>query len=390
MKKIVTSLISGVVILTTVFGFKLAAEGSNESLVTINESQLTRDEIKIHREITVKNEVTILGVGDVLISGSIYSDARTDSGFDFTSMFEHVSPIIQQADYALANQETMLGGESLGLSGYPIFNSPKEVGNALKEAGFDMLTLANNHTLDYGEEGVMNTLDHLDHIDMPYVGAYRSSEDKATLRKVDINNISFAFLSYSYGTNGMPVPDGKEYLISLIDENKMESDIKAAKEVADVVVLNLHYGEEYTDFPNEYQTNITSIAAEAGADIIFGHHPHVLQPFEWLRTSDGRDVFVAYSLGNFISGQEGVERRIGGMAQVTVKEVVAGPASFTIVDDPVFIPVYTDRTEWWREYRVLPASEMTNGILPNWQAHFNEASEHVGRWMDDVKIENNK
>ncbi len=383
MKRSISALIVIIAVVGSIFGFRIIGEVSGQEMIKETSNHTVREYIQSSRNTKVDKEATILGVGDVLISDSIFHDAQSEDGFDFYPMFEHIAPHIQQADFAIANQETMLGGEPVGLSGYPRFNSPKEVGDALQKTGFDMLSIANNHTLDYGAEAVENTIHHLNAIDLPYVGAYESEEDKQTLRTTDVNGLTFSFLSFSYGTNGMQVPEGKEHLIALIDEERIESEVAKAKEESDVVVLNLHYGDEYTAYPNDFQTSITSIAAEAGADIIFGHHPHVLQPFEWLHTSDGRQVFVAYSLGNFISGQEGVERRIGGMAQVTAKRVIAGPATFTIIDEPTFIPVYTDRTNW-RDYAILPESKMNEDILPDWEAEFTEAKTHVSQWMDDL------
>ncbi|RNA69397.1 CapA family protein [Alteribacter keqinensis] len=377
MKTTISVVLAGVVMVSTLFGFKFVEQASSQAPVTLNENKVIREEIQLHREMQIKNEATIIGGGDVLISNSVSDNARNEEGFDFIPMFEKITPYINEADFSIINLETMHGSQ------YP---ASAEVSDALKGSGFNMLTLVNSHTLENGEEGVLETINHLNDSGLPYTGAYESQEDKENVRIIEINNISFAFLSYSQGTNGMPVPEGKDHLISLIEESTLESEIREAKEMSDVVVLNLHYGEKYTDYPNEYQTYFSSVAAEAGADIIFGHHPQVLQPFEWLKTSDGREVFVAYSLGNLISGQEELKRRIGGLAQVTVKEVIAGPATFTIIDNPRFIPVYTDRSEGGRNFTVLPPSEMNNEILVDWENHFDSAYEHVSQWMNELEI----
>lgn len=143
----------------------------------------------------------------------------------------------------------------------------------------------------------------MDKIGLPHVGTYRDAADQQTLRVLKTNGIKVAYLSYIYGTNGMPVPAGKEYLVNLIDENLMKDEIGRAKKESDIVVMSLHWGNEYQRFPTEKQKELAQLPVNEGVDKLFGHHPHVLQPMEWMKVSDGRTALVIYSLGNFLSGQ---------------------------------------------------------------------------------------
>ncbi len=216
---------------------------------------------------------TISTIGDILIHDRVYDDARTNDGFDFVPMLEDVAPYLEAADVTIANQETMIGGEELGLSGYPAFNSPFEVGDALKASGVDVVTLANNHTLDRGPQVIMNALDHWDKLYMVYTGSFRDQEDADELRIVESNGIAIAILSYTYGTNGIPIPDGRDYLVKLAIPQLMEKQIKEADEKADAVLVALHAGDEYVDYPNDQQREWVQLAADSGATAVIGHHP---------------------------------------------------------------------------------------------------------------------
>ncbi|MCD8500583.1 MAG: CapA family protein [Bacillaceae bacterium] len=287
-------------------------EEESDDTINLEESDLEPiEELEVEVE-EVKKEITsatIAGVGDILIHESLNTDAYKDGTFDFRPMLELVKPYLQNADLAFANQETMLGGVELGLTGYPRFNSPVEVGDALLDAGIDIVSIANNHTIDIGEKAIINAINHYNQIGMLYTGSYLSEEDKKEIRLIEKNGIVFSFLAYSYGTNGIHVPEGKEYLINLIDIGAINEEIIRAKAISDVVVLSLHFGNEYEPLPNETQKLMAEEFAKTGADIIFGHHPHVLQPFDWIDQEDGRRTFVAYSLGNFFIGAKRIRKR---------------------------------------------------------------------------------
>src|SRR5699024_10243807 len=156
----------------------------------------------------IKTKITIASIGDVLIHGPIYQDAMTGSSYDFYTMLQKMETILTEPTITTANQESMIGGVAHGLSSYPSFNSPKEVGDALKAVGVDAVVLANNHTLDRGEAIIKSAIQHWDALDMTYVGAYKDAEDQNELRVIDTEeDISVALLAYTSGTNGIPVPE---------------------------------------------------------------------------------------------------------------------------------------------------------------------------------------
>ena len=265
--------------------------------------------------------ITIGGIGDILIHGVIYEDAQDGLTYNFDPIFEPVKDRLLDPDILVANQESVLGGKEIGLSTYPTFNSPHEVGETLIKYGVDVFTTANNHTLDRGEKAILSAIDFYERAGVPYVGHFKSFEDQNTIRVIDKNGIKVAFLAYTYGTNGIPVPEGKEYLVNLIDIDRMKADVEKAKQQADVIVMSIHWGNEYHRLPNDEQRLIAEEMSRSGVDIILGCHPHVLQPFDWIET-ENKKTFVVYSMGNFISGQIGIYREIGGLTTVKVTKSI--------------------------------------------------------------------
>jgi poly-gamma-glutamate capsule biosynthesis protein CapA/YwtB (metallophosphatase superfamily) len=313
---------------------------------------------------TMKSTASIAAIGDILLHDKVYEDAQSGTQFDFLPMFAPVKDMLTQPDFLIANQESTPGGSEIGLSSYPLFNSPKEIVKSLQQAGVDAVTTANNHSLDQGEEGLLSAIDYYEKISMPYVGAFKSPEDQENIRTFNVNGIKFALLSYTYGTNGIPVPEGKDYLVNLLDEQKMIAEIKKARTMdIDMVVMSLHWGNEYQRFPTDEQQRLAKVLTENGADIIFGHHPHVLQPIQTLKTSDGRDAVVVYSLGNFLSGQKDDFKDIGGMAKVQV-EKKRNPAGSVITYPSIeFHPTFVAENNY-KNYRIYPLDfAQENGFI---------------------------
>ena len=232
----------------------------------------------------------------------------SSNSYNFDRQFELIQSELQAADITIGNLETTFGGEERGYSGYPRFNTPDSLASTLKAAGFDLLTTANNHSMDSNAPGALRTLEVLDELGIEHIGTYKSEEESENIQLRMVNGISFVFLSYTYGTNGIPVPKDLPYLVKLINIEKMKEDIKKAEELSpDFIVVNLHFGEEYQRYPNEKQKELVDELFNAGADIILGGHPHVIQPMEVRKIirGDGTEEtgFVIYSLGNFISSQ---------------------------------------------------------------------------------------
>ncbi|WP_242694812.1 CapA family protein [Pseudogracilibacillus auburnensis] len=301
-------------------------------------------------------------------------------------MLKQVKDFLSDATITFANQETMIGGTSLGLSGYPTFNSPHEIGDALKEVGVNVVSLSNNHTLDRGEKAVQSAIAYWEEIDMMYVGAYKDQLDRDDIRIIETNeDISVAFLAYSYGTNGIPVPDGKDYLVNLIDKDVMKKDIDEAKLKADVVILSLHFGNEYARMPSKEQKDLAQFAADQGVHAVIGHHPHVLQPIEWVKGEEGNETLVAYSLGNFLSGQYELYRRIGGVLTFSIHKTIEKGTERIEIQRPQFMATYVhDENE--TDYRVIPMSNVTDHTLENANEHFEEIKNHVSQWLPELEF----
>ena len=323
---------------------------------------------------------TIGAIGDILIHSQVYNDAQNDSTYDFKPMLKHVKPMLQAPDYLLANQETRLGGVALGLSSYPTFNSPQEVGDALIDAGVDIVSTANNHSLDKGAKGILAEIEYFNRVGLPYVGTFKDVADQQTLRIQNVNGIKIAYLSYSYGTNGIPVPKGKEFLVNLIDKQKMKEEIHRAKKVADVIIMSAHWGNEYQRIPTSQQKELAQFLVNEGVDIIFGHHPHVLQPIEWLADQNGRKALVVYSLGNFLSGQQSDYKDIGGMVTIDIKKTVTQASTSIELTNPNFTPTYVSHQNY-NNYRVVPLQEAGAYGLENAPAKYEEIMAHMTQWL---------
>ena len=249
-------------------------------------------------------------VGDLMVhSRQLYEAYNADDGtYDFGYSFEFVRDHIASADYAIGNLETVLGGKETGYTDFPAFNAPDEFALALREAGFDMLTTANNHCNDRGESGIIRTIDVLDSLGLDHIGTYKSEEEQNKILIREIKGIKFAFLSFTYGTNGISLASGKPYLANIMSKELIKEDIERAKdENPDVIIVLPHMGGEYESQPSEEWKDWTHFMLDCGADIVVASHPHVIQPVEFVGISNGgketRSCFIAYSTGNFLSSQ---------------------------------------------------------------------------------------
>ncbi len=271
-------------------------------------------------------DIDIAAVGDIMVHRSQLIRAYDEDGFDFSPTFEYIRPWIESADLAIGNLETTLAGVNgqrkinvekfyNGYSGYPVFNSPDILADNLKEAGFDVLLTANNHSLDSSEDGVDRTLAVLDHYGLEHVGTYGSNEASLVPYVVAVEGITFGIVNYTYGMNGFVLDEASSYLVNNLGNYQDEAILKMYEDVeamersgVDFVVAAIHYGIEYRDEPDTtYQQALVNGLFDHGADIVLGGHPHVLQPFEVrsITRQDGEveTGVVIYSLGNFISSQ---------------------------------------------------------------------------------------
>ncbi|TSJ69485.1 CapA family protein [Allobacillus sp. SKP2-8] len=335
-----------------------------------------------------ETSITLNAIGDILVHQPVYEDAKTEDGYNFKPMFEPVKSLISDADITIANQETILGGAELGLSTYPSFNSPYEVADALQYVGVDIVSMANNHTLDRGEQAIMNATDYLRKIDMRYVGSYRNEEDRNTPRILTKKDISVGFLSYTYGTNGIPVPEGKDYLVNYIDQEKIVTDIENLQDKTDFVVVSMHFGTQYEPLPNDEQIYLVDLLTNNGADVIIGHHPHVLQPVDWISSENSHDRFVMYSLGNFLSNQDGLDRNIGAISQIKLTKKRTHNETSYQISDAQMIPTY-NYSENNRNFKIVPLSDADQYDLKNADQIYQETIKHLQSFTDKIDFPTN-
>jgi poly-gamma-glutamate capsule biosynthesis protein CapA/YwtB (metallophosphatase superfamily) len=353
-------------------------QDSRKEVIYPASSHETREVFLSGKEMTT--QLSLGAIGDILIHDWVYEDAQSSSGYDFKPMFKHVKGKLQKPDLLLANQETVLGGVEMGLSSYPTFNSPQEVGDALIDAGVDIVSTANNHSLDKGEKGILRSIEYYEKVGLPYVGFFKDKQDQEKLRILHKNGVKLAFLSYSYGTNGIPVPKGKDFLVNLIDQDKMKTEIHKAKALADVVVMSIHWGNEYQRIPTEHQQLLGQFLVDEGVDIIFGHHPHVLQPMQMVKTKDQRNAFIVYSLGNFISGQMRDYKDIGGVATIKITKKVSPKGTDIELSNPEFSPTYVSNKHL-TQYRVVPLQEAKAFGLKDADKQYKEIINHMTQWL---------
>lgn len=300
--------------------------------------------------------ITLLFTGDIMGHDMQISSAYNDSTgtYSYDSVFKYVSPIISAADIAAGNLEVTLGGPPY--KGYPAFSSPDALAEACKNAGFDVLFTANNHAADRGSKGIARTIRVLDSLQIKHTGTWTDSLAHDTLSPLIISKggITLALLNYTYGTNGIVVRPPS--IVSYIDSARVSDDIKAATaRGADPVIIFVHWGTEYDTLPDRQQLKDAEIMMKAGADIIIGSHPHVLQPMTASADSTGLTCPIVWSMGNFISNQR-FERRDGG-AMVMIEMMVRDSITYIIEAGYILTWVYVPVKNGKREFYILPCSQ---------------------------------
>ena len=288
----------------------------NQQIKESKNASLISDAVNISGE---DKKISLAFIGDIMCHNTQYNDAYNSKSntYDFSYVFTDIKKYISSADLAIGNLETTFAGKDIGYSSYPTFNTPEQLAGNLKDLGLDILTTANNHSLDKGYKGVERTIDRLDEAGIYHTGTYKSQEDYENILIVEKNDLKIAVLSYTYGTNGIPIPNGKEYCINIINDEKILSDLNKAKDLKpDLIICSMHWGVEYKKEPTSEQERLTNLLFENGVDLVIGSHPHILEKMEkrqiGMPNGNKKDVFVIYSLGNFMSGQikEGTRRSI--------------------------------------------------------------------------------
>ena len=311
----------------------------NNSLSNVN-TEINEDKNNEEQPVTF----TLTALGDTLCHNTQYWDAYNSETkeYDFSYVYEDMKYYTKVADITVGSLETTFAGEDKGYSNYPTFNSPDSLATALKKIGVDVISLAGNHALDYGYSGICRTIDVLDNADISHLGTYKTAEDQEKLLIKNVKGVKIAFINYTYGTNGISVPSGKEFCVNLIDKNLIKKQIDQAKsEGADMIVACMHWGTEYKTSANSEQKELADYLFKYGVDIILGNHPHVLEPMEkkTITLDDGttKDVFVVYALGNFTADQRDEITRDSAILNLNITKNVDGKISINKVD---YVPIY--------------------------------------------------
>lgn len=313
--------------------------------------------------------ISLIMAGDNLINDKLYNTAKKDDGsYDFKSMYSYIKDIVKNYDLAYYNQETILGGSEIGVSSYPAFNSPYEVGDATIDTGFNLVSLATNHTLDRGEKAIINSLNYWNNkSNVLTSGSYLSNNDRNKVNIKEVNNITYTMLNYTYGTNGIKVPEGKEYLVNIwpctgnnpdndtkYQEYKevVKEDILRVRDKVDLLIVAMHFGVEYTHVPTKYQIDMAEFLSSLGVDIIIGTHPHVIMPITYIN-----DTLVIYSLGNFLSAQDtnnDYNTTVGLLSSIKITKNIDKDNNFSIkLSDLNNELIYTTNKDG---YKIIPFS----------------------------------
>ena len=368
-----------IIIFATLCYFIIKEEPKTE-LKTVNESQEKKEpEVKEER-------LSLIMVGDALLHSSLYRDGYQNGTYDFTSQLELIKPEIQKHDLAFYNQESILGGTSIGLSDYPNFNSPQEFGDAMIDAGFNLVSLANNHTMDRGVTAIQNSCDYWKTKDVLTAGSYCSAEDAEEIKIKEKNGIKYTLLAYTYGTNGITVPSDKPYLVNLYSDELAKADIEKVRDKVDLLIVSMHWGTEYRSEPTDEQKREAEYLSNLGVDIIIGTHPHVIEPISYIN-----DTLVIYSLGNFISAQStnnDYNTMVELMTSVdVVKTTKDGKSEIKLENlNNELLYNYYQKDSRWHNFKVIPFSQMNETYNSDYKRLYEKYSSVVRMYNPNIEI----
>ena len=309
---------------------------------------------------------TLTAIGDVLCHNTQYWDAhnKTTDEYDFSYVFDDVKTYTSTGDITLASLETSFAGKEVGYSNYPTFNSPDSLATALKGIGVDIISTAGNHALDMGFKGLCRTIDVLDNNEIEHLGTYKTQEDQEKILIKNINGLNIAFLNYTYGTNGIPIPSDKKFCVNLIDKDLIKKQIEQAKSSnADIIIACMHWGTEYKTTANDEQKDLSDFLFKNGVDVIIGNHPHVLEPMEkrTVTLDDGteKECFVIYALGNFTADQRETITRDSIILNLTITKNTDGKISIDKATyTPIYMYKYTNKSS--KKFKVLDLEKTIN------------------------------
>ena len=337
----------------------------NETEQSYKYQEDTKEDIKEDIKEDVIKNASIAAVGDLMVHQWQMDDAydKNTGEYNFDYAFEPVYKYLQNADLTVGNLETVFAGSEVGYSDYPCFNTPDSFLDAIKNAGFDVLTTANNHCMDKGINGLFRTIDLLNEKNIGHFGTYKSQQDRESVFIKDVNGIKIAFVSSTYGVNGINIPEDKKYAVNILNEELIKKDIeRASQENPDILIVMPHIGNEYESYPRDVFKDWINNMINDGADIVLASHPHVLQPMQYVKTDmSGKTAFVAYSLGNFISSQRTKPRDTGVILNIEIEKKNDEKAEIKEIS---FIPTWVQWRDTTGAYniRVLSIYDALNDI----------------------------
>lgn len=364
------------------------------NMINKKDKEVNNEEIIASKE--EKYKLSLIMAGDMLVHDKIYNEARKNAnndGYDFKPMLTYIKDIVKDYDLAYYNEEVILGGTSIGLSSYPAFNSPYEVGLDMIDTGFNMVSLATNHTLDRGIKAIENSLDFWNSTDVYTSGSYKTMEERNNIEIKEKNNITYAMLNYTYGTNGIKRPNGYESYVNIWDmsnknsyeeyKNVVKQDIENIRNKVDVLIVAMHFGEEYNFNTTWYQEDSSNFLSSLGVDIIIGTHSHVLGPIKWIN-----NTLVIYSLGNFLSAHEVVNlsNRIGLLSSIDIVKEVKDNNTTIKLENLNNDLIYTYHNNY-KDFKVIPFSNSDiNKYLDNVSSVYDKYSKYVTSLDNSINI----
>ena len=388
-KKFFKILLIFITLLILILGIVLIVNKINKK-----DKEVNNKEIIASKEETYK--LSLIMAGDMLVHDKIYNEARknaNNNGYDFKPMLTYIKDIVKDYDLAYYNEEVILGGTSIGLSSYPAFNSPYEVGLDMIDTGFNMVSLATNHTLDRGIKAIENSLDFWNSTDVYTAGSYKTMEERNNIEIKEKNNITYAMLNYTYGTNGIKRPNGYESYVNIWDmsnknsyeeyKNVVKQDIENIRDKVDVLIVAMHFGEEYNFNTTWYQEDSSNFLSSLGVDIIIGTHSHVLGPIKWIN-----NTLVIYSLGNFLSAHEVVNlsNRIGLLSSIDIVKEVKDNNTTIKLENLNNDLIYTYHNNY-KDFKVIPFSNSDiNKYLDNASSIYDKYSKYVTSLDNSINI----
>ena len=385
MKKKLAVILTVILFLLIALGTYLFIQNNQNKQIKENTK---KEEIKKEtpKEKIKTSKLSLVMVGDALLHSSLYKDGYQNGVYNFQKQLELIKPIVQTYDLAFYNQESILGGTEIGLSDYPTFNSPWEFGDAMLDAGFNLVSLANNHTLDRGEKAILKSCEYWQNKDALYAGSYCSKEASEEIKIKEKNGIKYTLLAYTYGTNGIKVPEGKEYLVNIYSDEKVKNDIEKVRDKVDVLLVSMHWGTEYKTEPTEEQKRQAEYLSSLGVDIIIGTHPHIIQPITYIN-----DTLVIYSLGNFISAQStnnDYNTMVELMTSVDIiKEKKNGQINIKLENlNNELLYNYYHKGSRWTNFKVVPFSQMNETYNKDYKRLYEKYSAVVKMYDPNIKV----